>query len=317
MKKRILIILTSLIILVLLTLTIAGNYFYNVAINRSKESVELYGGKSSVPANASVDEQREKEEVEKWLGEQTFETLEIESYDGLKLKGVFLNNQQSNGKAVILAHGYRGNGNDMPGITKFYQEQGYDVLRPHARGHGESEGDYIGYGWHERKDYLDWINLLINEYKATDIYLHGFSMGGATVLMTSGENLPKEVKGIINDSGYTSVHEELSHQLKYLYKLPAFPIMEVTSIVTKIRAGYSFGEASAIKQVKKNTLPLFVIHGDQDRLVPLEMGIEIFEAATSEKELWIVPGVGHTEAYTYAKEEYQDRLMEFLNKNLQ
>lgn len=307
---------SKVVLLVSIGLIIAGNYFYNIAIHRSEESIELYKGDEEEAVTAFMDEQemRDKEEVDKWLLTQSFETLELTSDDGLKLKGVFLKSQQPNGKAVILAHGYKGSGYDMPGITKFYHELGYDVLRPHARGHGDSEGNYIGYGWHERKDFVKWIDLLINQHGATDLYLHGFSMGGATVLMTSGENLPEEVKGIINDSGYTSVDKELAHQLKHLYNLPPFPIMQVTSLITKFRAGYSFGEASSLVQVKKNNLPLFIIHGDKDELVPLGMAHEIYEAANSEKELWIVPGVGHTKAYTYAKEEYQDRLKEFLNK---
>jgi uncharacterized protein len=132
--------------------------------------------------------------------------------------------------------------------------------------------------------------------------------------MTSGEDLPEEVKGIIADSGYTSLEEELTHQLNYLYRLPAFPIMEVTSVVTKVRAGYTFSEASALDQVKKNKLPLFIIHGDQDELVPTEMANRLYEASNSMKELWIVPGAGHTEGFTVEEEEYKKRVKGFIEK---
>lgn len=293
----------------------AGQYFYNVAINRSHEALDLHDG-DAVPVIANIEEQKQAnlEEALRWTDEQTFETVEVESYDGLKLKAVFLKNENSNGKAVILAHGYKGGKEQMPGITKFYYEQGFDILKPDARGHGESEGDYIGYGWHDRKDYQKWIQLLVSEKNETEILLHGFSMGAATVLMTSGEELPSEVKGIIADSGYTSVQDELAHQLRYLYHLPAFPLMEVTSAVTKLRAGYTFTEASALEQVKKNNLPLFIIHGDQDELVPTEMAYALYEAASGDKELWIVPGVKHTEAYTDQVEEYQTRLKAFFDK---
>ena len=293
----------------------AGNYFYNVAVNRSDEPVELYGGSQSAFSMVDEEEQQLKlAEVLDWTEQQTFHQVEVESHDGMTLSAVLLKSGNPNGKAVILAHGYKGSNEQMPGVTKFYHEQGFDVLKPDARGHGKSEGSYIGYGWDDRKDYKKWINLLINEYKAQEIYLHGFSMGAATVLMTSGEELPSEVKGIIADSGYTTVEEELAHQLKYLYNLPAFPLMEITSAVTKLRAGYTFTEASAVQQVEKNKLPLFIIHGDQDKLVPTEMASVLYEAATSKKELWIVPGAGHTEAYTVAEEEYQSRLKTFLGE---
>lgn len=279
--------------------------------------MELHGGGESVTAAkllSEEEEQKKLEELTAWTKKQKFEVVEIKSEDGLRLKARFLKNDQPSGKAVILAHGYKGNSEQMPGITKFYYEQGYDILKPDARGHGLSEGDYIGYGWHDRKDYVRWSEFLAEEAGADDIFLHGFSMGAATVLMASGEKLPEQVKGIIADSGYTTVLEELSHQLKYLYNLPSFPVMQVTSVITNIRAGYTFAEASAIDSVAKNKLPLLIIHGDKDALVPTEMGKRIFEKAKSDKELWIVPGAGHTEAYTIAEQEYQEKLKAFWTK---
>ncbi|ESU33691.1 hypothetical protein G3A_05665 [Bacillus sp. 17376] len=317
MKKKIIWITIGTLLAIFIGLIAAGNYFYNVAINRSHESVDLHGGGESVTAAKLLsedDEQKKLEEIKAWTEKQNFEIVEIKSDDGLKLQARFLKNANPSGKAVILAHGYKGNSEQMPGITKFYYEQGYDILKPDARGHGLSEGDYIGYGWHDRKDYVQWSNFLAEEAGADDIFLHGFSMGAATVLMASGEKLPEQVKGIIADSGYTTVLEELSHQLKYLYNLPAFPIMQVTSVITNIRAGYTFAEASALDSVAKNKLPLLIIHGDKDALVPTDMGKRIFEIAKSDKELWIVPGAGHTEAYTIAEQEYQEKLMEFWAK---
>ncbi|RSD25603.1 alpha/beta hydrolase [Mesobacillus subterraneus] len=302
-----------------LVLVGAGQYFYNVAIHRSVDSVELHGGGESVTAASLLSEEEKQakiDEVMEWTDKQEFEMVEVKSADGLKLKAHFLKNPHSNGQAVILAHGYKGNSEQMPGITKFYYDQGFDVLKPDARGHGLSEGDYIGYGWHDREDYVKWSQYLVKATEAENIFLHGFSMGAATVLMASGEKLPEQVKGIIADSAYTTVLEELTHQLKYMYGLPAFPVMQVTSMITNIRAGYTFNEASAIDSVMKNELPLLIIHGDQDDLVPTEMGQRIFEAANSDKELWIVPGAGHTEAYTIAEEEYQERLKAFWSKSL-
>ncbi|MDP4162653.1 MAG: alpha/beta hydrolase [Bacillota bacterium] len=319
MKKRIMKIGMAMVLFLVLGLGVAGNYFYNVAINRSQGGPQLHGGGNSVAAASLLgteEEQAKMDKLMKWTAQQHFEIVDIKSYDGLKLKARFLKNPNSNGKAVILAHGYKGSSEQMPGITKYYFDLGYDILKPDARGHGESEGNYIGYGWHDRKDIVKWVHFLIDKKKENAIFLHGFSMGAATVLMTSGEKLPGEVKGIIEDSGYTSVKAELSHQLKYLYHLPAFPIMDITSAITKIRAGYTFDEASALESVKKNKLPLFIIHGDKDELVPTEMAHEIYNAATSEKELWIVHGAGHTEAYTIAEEEYQKRLKAFLDRAL-
>jgi uncharacterized protein len=316
LKKKLGVVLWSIIGILILGLLVGGNYFYSEGIKRGTE-VELHSESESVNAEASQSALSIIEEAEKWYSNQSPETLEIHSYDDLLLKAGFFENDADTGKVVILAHGYRGTRDHMDDLVKFYYDQGFDVLMPDSRGHGESEGDYIGYGWHDRLDYLKWIDLLIEKHGAEQILLHGNSMGASLVLMTSGEELPDEVKGIIADSSYTTVKEELKHQLKHLYHLPSFPILDVTSVITKVRAGYFLGEASAVEQVKKNTKPLFIIHGDADELVPTEMAYELYEAASGEKELWIVPNAGHTKAYSIATEEFQDRLQMFIDKTVE
>ncbi|MFZ3576688.1 alpha/beta hydrolase [Virgibacillus sp. DJP39] len=310
MKKKIYFFSGTLVVLALIGVGIAGNYFYGESVKRGK-SVDLYSGAS--PAN-TIETNAVIEEANRWYNEQTIQTFELTTFDGLVLKANYLSHHKSTGKVVILAHGYRGNKEDMSEYVKLYYDLGYDVLIPDARGHGESEGDYIGYGWHDRKDYQEWIQRLIDEEGKDTILLHGNSMGAALVLMASGEKLPQEVKGIIADSGYTSVQDELTYQLKHLYNLPAFPLMGITSVITNIRTGYTFEEASAIEQVKKNSRPLLIIHGAADQLVPTEMADELYEAATGNKELWIVPDAGHTEAFTVAPVEFQKRVNEFVQK---
>lgn len=140
----------------------------------------------------------------------------------------------------------------MAPFAKLFHDLEFNILVADARGHGTSEGNYIGFGWHERMDYIQWINQVIEKYgKNCEIVLFGISMGGATVLNVSGEGLPKQVKAIIEDCGFSSVEEEITYQLKTMYKLPKFPLVQITSLITKLKAGYWFEEASSLEQVKK------------------------------------------------------------------
>ncbi|MDV2581309.1 alpha/beta hydrolase [Alkalibacillus haloalkaliphilus] len=312
MKKRLLIILSSLFVVVIVGLAFVGNYFYDQGIKRGTE-VELHREDEAVNVVATDESQMLIDEANDWYDEQETEIIEMTTYDDLNLVAQFIEGDSDEAKAVILAHGFRNTSDNMGKLAKFYYDKGFDILIPDARGHGESEGDYIGYGWHDRHDYVDWIDVLIEGYRAEDIILHGNSMGAATVLMTSGEELPEQVKGIIADSGYSSVKDELAHQLNHIYGLPAFPLLEVTSVVTNIRAGYTLGEASAIDQLKQNELPLFIIHGDDDDLVPTEMAYEIAEATAGNYEMWIVPGAGHTKAFDNVTEEFYERVSHFIN----
>lgn len=304
--KRLVKILIAIVVLIVVILIGAGMYFYNYAVVPSKKDF-LAGDTPGTDVEAENPE-------EKWFkDESSREYWDLTSDDGLKLKAIYLPSEEKTDKNVIMAHGYMGNAETMASFAKMYHDWGYNVLIPDARGHGESEGTYIGFGWPERKDYLQWIDKLIdkNGTKA-QITLYGISMGGATVMMTSGEQLPKNVKAIVEDCGYSTVNEELSYQLKDMFNLPAFPLVPVTSLITKIRAGYFFGEASSIAQLKKNQTPILFIHGDADKFVPFEMLEEVYQATEAPKEKFVVKGAAHAKAYDVDPEAYKEKVESFL-----
>lgn len=261
---------------------------------------------SSSEATAQID----------FFNKKTYEEVSITSYDGLTLKGYFLKAKNPTSKTVILAHGYSSQGTYMaPYAELYYEYYGYNVLVPDARGHGDSEGDYIGFGWIDRKDYLKWIDYVIDRIGSTSqIVLHGVSMGGAAVLMTSGEDLPENVKAVVSDCAYTSIKDELEYQLKKLYNLPSFPLLYSASLLTKIRAGYFLEEGSSLEQVKKSKTPTLFIHGTTDRFVPFYMVTELYEACSSEKELFTVLNAGHGAAYATDVSGYTEKVGTFIEK---
>jgi fermentation-respiration switch protein FrsA (DUF1100 family) len=307
MKKWMMII----VILILVILIAASFYFYNVAVDRSEKDFLNDNPDLEVSTDNSLLNQ-----ALTWMNNSNFETVSITSVDGLKLKGYYLEADKPTNQTVIIAHGYAGKANNMAAYANYYHETlNYNVLMPDARGHGASEGDYIGFGWPERKDYLQWIDYIIDR-KGEDskIALHGVSMGASTVLMTSGEKLPSQIKAIISDCGYTSAKDVLSYQMKRMYHLPSFPLVQTTSLLTKIRAGYSFGEASAIEQVKKTNLPILYIHGEADTFVPVEMVYELYAATPTKKDLYLVPKAEHGNAYDRNPDLYEEKVHSFLDE---
>lgn len=303
------------LLLALILLIAASFYFYDVAINRDKKDFLQYSEDLKENfSEAARDSEEDGLKGPAWVESKHYETWTMKSKDGLKLVGHFLPAETPTNRVVILAHGYSSQGKEMGTLAKFYHEVlGYHVLMPDARGHGASEGDYIGFGWPDRKDYLLWINQVIEAVgQDAEIILHGISMGGATVMMVSGEELPDQVKAIIEDCGYTSVDDELSYQLKRLYQLPSFPLLPATSLLTKLKAGYSFYEASALKQVEKNKLPMLFIHGGNDNFVPTKMVYRLYDACQAPKDKLIVEGAGHGLAYTKDKAAYETKVIEFI-----
>ncbi|SFB21275.1 hypothetical protein SAMN04488072_1103 [Lentibacillus halodurans] len=291
---------------------IASFYFYNLAIDRNEK--DFLQGNEDLEVSAETMEVLTDGNWRTWVDEQDFDEWTITSYDGIKLKGYFLEAEQPSNKVVVMAHGYLGNAMDMGLFGQYYyEEKGYNIFTADARGHGASDGDYIGFGWHDRKDYVDWIDRIIKVYgKDTEIILHGISMGAATMLMTAGEELPDNVKAVIADSPYTSVHDMFAYQMDRMFHLPSFPFLPSTSMVTELRAGYSLKEASALEQVKKADVPILYIHGNADTFVPASMSETLYENTKSKADLMTVNNAGHGEPFVVAKEKYIDRLNTFL-----
>ncbi|MGN1386275.1 MAG: alpha/beta hydrolase [Bacillus sp. (in: firmicutes)] len=309
-KKRFIKCTIILVSVILISLTAASFYFYNLAVKRS--TGEFLNDNPDLAV--STDDSLASEGLA-WLETVSFDEVKITSNDALKLVGYYLPAETKGNKTVIIAHGYTSEAMNMHSYAKFYHELGYNVLMPDARGHGASEGDYIGFGWPERLDYMQWINYVLKQNgDDTEIVLHGVSMGSATVMMTSGEDLPEQVKAVVADCGYTSAEDVLSYQLERMYHLPSFPILQATSLMTQIRAGYSFSEASALEQVKKTDKPILFIHGEDDTFVPVEMVYELYEAANGDKELLIVQDAEHANAYDANPVLYEETVTNFLNQ---
>ena len=311
-KKKILkITLSTLILLIFIALGFIGNYFYNLALNPNTSKDIVFG----TPEETESTSGQVLDEDKTWLlSESNYSDEYITSSDNLKLHSYKIQNEVPSNKWAITVHGYTSEGLNMSTYAKKYYDMGYNVLIPDLRAHGLSDGDYIGMGWDDRLDIISWIDVILNENPDAEIVLHGVSMGAATVTMTSGEELPSNIKAIIADCGYTSVWDQFSYQLDDLFSLPEFPIMHVSSLVAEIRAGYSLGEASSIEQVKKSKTPILYIHGDQDDFVPYFMMEELYNTTNSTKEMLTIKGAGHAKSSEVDPETYWTTVNNFTSK---
>lgn len=307
-------VIVGVLLILFIICIVAANFMYNLALNPHYENKDKVFNSENNQMEIT-DEQKEQYEISnKWFEDIAPESKYIKSYDDLELHAYMIENSGSD-KWVVICHGYFGEAKHMTPYAKNFYENGYNVLMPDARGHGSSEGDYIGMGWDERKDIVKWIDLIVEKDNNSKIILYGVSMGGATVMSTSGEDLPANVKAIVEDCGYSSVWGEFAFQLKEIFGLPTWPIMNLANGFTKSRAGYDLKEASALEQVKKCTTPMLFIHGDSDTFVPSKMVDEVFDAATNcEKEKIVVAGAGHGGASEVLKDEYWIKLFAFVDK---
>ncbi|KAA6321261.1 2-succinyl-6-hydroxy-2 4-cyclohexadiene-1-carboxylate synthase [termite gut metagenome] len=236
--------------------------------------------------------------------------------EGIRLHAYYVPATFPTAKTAVIVHGYGDHSLRMMMIGYMYHHDlGFNILLPDLQSHGKSEGQAVQMGWKDRLDVMEWMTVANNIFdNNTQMVVHGISMGAATTMMIAGEEQPNFVKCFIEDCGYTSVWDEFSEELENRFQLPKFPFLYVSDWLCRQKYGWSFKEASSLKQIKKSILPMLFIHGDADTFVPTHMVYSLYEAKPEPKELWVVPGVGHAISYKKNKEEYTCRVKAFVEK---
>jgi len=250
---------------------------------------------------------------------QTLETrpherVEITAQDGTPLIGHWY--APENPKRILIAmHGWRSSwSQDFGMIAPFWLESGCAVLFAEQRGQGNSGGEYMGFGLLERFDCLDWIGW-VNERteQKLPLYLGGISMGASTVLMTAGFDLPENVRGIIADCGFTSPRAIWKHVVENRFHLPYGLYSRAANDICKRRIQVPSDAYSTVEALRSCAVPVLLIHGTDDRFVPVEMTYENYKACSSEKQLFIVPGAEHGTSYLVDTAGYETAVRSFWN----
>ena len=243
------------------------------------------------------------------------DTVEIISHDGIKLVGHWYENPDAQ-RIVVAMHGWRSSwSQDFGMIADFLHDNGCSVLYAEQRGQNSSGGDHMTFGLLERYDCLDWINWVNkNTQGELPIYLAGISMGATTVLMATGLELPRNVRGVVADCGFTSPYAIWKYvteeNLHLSYKLHGNLVERLCQ--RKIRMGAK--EYSTIDAMHGCQIPVLFIHGSDDRFVPVTMTYENYRACTAPKQLLIVPGAQHGLSYYVEKERYEETVKNLWNK---
>ncbi len=281
--------------------------FYMAFYNRKKRSEEEELNYSSMYDDF-------KESLDEWVNmAKTFPytELEIKSFDNLTLRGRYYEYKKG-AITEILFHGYRGSGlRDMSGGVERCFKMGRNAIVVDQRACGRSDGSVITFGVKERKDCVKWaekaVELLGEDCK---IILTGISMGAATVMLASELNLPKNVIGIIADCGYSSTKDKVHNYMGRIGVNPKilYPFVKFSA---RVLGKFKLEERSPVDALKNSTVPVFIIHGDADGLVPYYMSKDNFNACVSEKQFVTIEGAGHGLCYPVAPERYVNELKEF------
>jgi len=247
-----------------------------------------------------------------------FREATIQSVDGLILWAAVAPGAPDCHRWAVCVHGFHDTHESMGAIARWYHDQGWNVLMPDQRGHGKSEGDYVGWGYDERLDMVGWCNYIVRRDPGAEILLHGVSMGAASVLMATGGALPRQVKAAVSDCSYTSIEAEMRYLLSRREEKPAglfLPAGLLFSALRKTalrRAGYDLRDAAPIQAVARSITPTMFIHGVDDDFVPPSMMGKLYQTARCPKSFLWMPGAGHAAAVGSDWEMYWTSVSTFL-----
>ena len=228
-----------------------------------------------------------------------YDDVTFRTEDGLNLNGWFVPGKKSSSDAdlhtLLWFHGNAGNINRrLDNIKMIYDRVPVNVFIIDYRQYGRSEGKIS-----EEGTYIDARAALAylhsrKEINQEKIIFFGRSLGSAVAVELA---LKEKCRALILETPFTSI-EEMG---KMLY--PFLPV----SLLLKTK----YDSLSKIGDIK---VPVLIMHGDNDKLVPFEHGRKLYEAANEPKEFYTIPGAGHNDTHIVGGKEYFDVIRKFVNK---
>lgn len=243
----------------------------------------------------------------------SIQDVSINAADGALLKAWFVQPPHPNGETVILLHGIADNRLGISGFGDIFLSQGYSVLLPDSREHGDSGGGIATYGILERHDVSRWVQW-VRQRDPGCTYLFGESMGAAIGLQATV--VIPSLCAVAVESPYADFREIAYERLGRKTNLGAFfwrtagrPIIEVGMLYTRLRYGIRLSDSSPRQAVMEVKTPTLLIAGTADRNVPMHHAQELYRDCASHCELWIVAGAGHGGAVAVAPVEFRTRVL--------
>jgi hypothetical protein len=217
-----------------------------------------------------------------------FEEIHLNMEDGGYVNGIYFKIPNSRGVVFYV----KGNSRSIKGWGKFAKDfvgKGYDFFMVDFRGFGKSRGKRTEQNlYNDLQQAYKWLE---EKYPEQDIILYGRSLGSGLATRIASWNNPKL---LILDCPYYSFEYHIN---RYGFFMPINWLLRY-----KIRTDL---------YIKKVKCPIFILHGDKDRLIPFAQGVKLHELVENQSVLLPIIGAGHNNLPEF--ESYQDYLYDIMN----
>ena len=240
-----------------------------------------------------------------------YQDVAFKTSDGITLHGWWIPGALH--QTVVMVHGWTSSRREPYDKSAYLHAAGYNILVFDLRGHGQSGGTMTTMGYREPQD----VEAAVAFAKSEDsgpIALFGYSMGAATAIEAGARDA--QVTAVVEDSGYASLLDVVQADFRQSTGLPLSPLASVFLALGQADIGVPIGRVEPLNDAIGLTKPLLAIVGTSDRTVPPSEGFRLFAAAAGPKQLLVVPGAGHTQAYYKDPQVYQQTVLDFLRQAL-
>ena len=218
---------------------------------------------------------------------------------------------------AVLCHGY----NSTPASTAVYARHfhslGYHCVCPSLRGWGNDETNYCSMGYRDKDICIAWVEYILCVDPDAEIVLQGYSMGAVTVMLTTGEKLPEQVKAAVADCGFTSCWEQYANVIKVYTKLPPFPLLYAVNAASILRGNHDIRKNRPIDAVRRSVTPTIFLHGTADDFVPFAMMDRLYDACAAPKAKQAIEGGVHARAVYRDPALYWKAVDDFLKDRIE
>ncbi|HUX90181.1 MAG TPA: alpha/beta fold hydrolase [Gallionellaceae bacterium] len=232
-----------------------------------------------------------------------YEDVYFNSSDGVRLHGWLLPAQGKAKGTILFLHGNAENITTHIASVYWLPAQHYNVFLPDYRGYGRSEGSPSLEGAQEDINSAMSHLLQRSDIDHERIVMLGQSLGGALAIYNTAHSpYRSKIKALITESAFSDYRSIAREKLDSFWL--SWPLQWPLSLTID-------NDYSPLPVVNKiSPIPLLIIHGDKDKVVPLAHGQALYAAAAQPKEMWVVEGGGHIAAFR--RKEYQIKLLAYL-----
>ncbi len=215
------------------------------------------------------------------------------------------------GDVVVLVHSIRSNRVEMLSRAKFLNARGYGVLLIDLQAHGETPGQRITFGARESEDVEAAVTFLQENFPSARIAAIGVSLGAAAIVLAQRA---LKLDAVVLESLHPTIEEAVENRLRLHLGEFGTSLSPLLLSQLSFRLNLSPSELNPITRIGDLNAPVLLISGTDDRHTTVAEAERLFAAARQPKELWIVPGGGHSNMHAYAGKQYENRILDFLER---